>query len=205
MKKNNKYNIQDYYFNLAKQNSFPSRSYYKLQQIDQRFNLIKRDHYVLDLGSAPGGWTLYLAYRCKKVYSIDLHSLDIDQKHKNILKKIEFFKTDIFFKETMDLLKTKKFNIILSDMSPKTTGNKFVDQCASIELVKQAINLLSFSLKDKGTFIIKLFQSQEQQDLIKELKKDFTKIDIFKPPSVRSYSVENYLIAREYKGNRIDL
>jgi 23S rRNA (uridine2552-2'-O)-methyltransferase len=156
---------------------------------------------VLDLGAAPGSWSQYAAQKVGKTGRI----LGIDiQPIKITLPNALFLAADM---RDLDLGKTMAeqgieppFDVVLSDMAPKTTGYRLQDQMRSLELCELALATCERFLRKDGTFVCKLFHSDEFENFRNLLRQRFAKIDLIKPESTRKGSKEIFFIARGFKG-----
>ena len=195
------FNTKDYYFNQAKAQGFNARSVYKLQEMDATLKLIKPNSIILDLGCSPGSWLQYVDQKINKqgaALGIDLSSVKTSFKN-----NIKCLQDDVFLltKDKLDHYMSDLtpnftyFVVILSDMAPKTSGIRHLDQTRSYELAKKVFELSLDLLKPQGSMIIKIFAGGEVNDLIKQIKAYFTQIKQMRPPSVRSCSKEFYLVA----------
>lgn len=193
------YKPNDHYARKAKDENFVARSVYKLEEIDQRFKIINSDDYVLDLGASPGSWMQYTSRKIGpkgKVLGIDLKFININYPNTICVKgdmndlKME----DLMSKYSID----KPFDVVLSDMAPNTTGNKFVDQCRSYDLCVIALNTAMKFLKPNGNFVCKLFEGEDTMIFRDELKKLFKEVSILRPKSTQSSSKELFLIAKGF-------
>ena len=113
----------EFYTTLAKKDGYPARSVYKLREIDEKYKIIKENSRVLDLGCAPGSWILYISQKVGKggkVIGVDIEEIKIPQK-----SNITFIKKSVFDLKESDF--KDKFGAIVSDLSPKTSGVKFLD------------------------------------------------------------------------------
>ena len=188
------YNPKDHYFKKAKKENFVARSIYKLEEIDKKFNLIKKDHIIVDLGASPGSWSQYCLSKVGergKVIGIDLNPVTFKNP------KYIFYQQDIF-EVDWDLIKKEreidKIDIVLSDMAPKTTGIKFTDQARSLDLCLKALEVSDLFLAAKGHFVCKFFHSDDYKVLANEMKKKFSQVEALKPDSTRKISKEIFLI-----------
>ena len=190
----NSYEKPDFWSRKAFSEGYPARSVYKLQEIDQKFGMIKMNYKVLDLGAAPGSWTTFLLRQMEgsgKVVSCDLNPLSKDVKGENLV----FIQGDLQQKEIFDKIKAEgPFDLVVCDAAPLTTGNKVVDTARSSGLVKMAIWYAETMLKTGGNFAVKIFQNGNQQELLKKMREVFTSAKGFKPQACRSESFETYLI-----------
>ena len=192
---------RDYYFEKAKAQGFKARSVYKLSEIDESLKIIKADSQILDLGCSPGSWLQYVAGKIGpkgRALGVDLTPLS-DIFHPNI-KTIE---GDCFELSPQIIEKhmgqDMRFDVVLSDMAPKTTGIKHVDQIRSFMLADQALSLACEWLKPSGHVVIKVFNSAEVSELISRMKKQFKVVKQMRPKSVRSVSKEFYVVGLSKK------
>ncbi len=189
--------IKDHYFFKAKKEGYPARSVYKLIEAQEKFKFLRRGQKILDLGAAPGSWSKYCLKIIGKegmVLAIDLHSLRLS------FENLKFLKADIFEIE-LDEIKKKwgEFDVILSDMAPKTSGRKDVDHYRSIELAQMALNFSKVLLKKEGVLYCKAFDGEDFPALKKEMQTVFKSVKIFKPKSSRVESVEKFLFCKGLK------
>ncbi len=200
-----KFTTRDYYFDKAKASGFKARSIFKLEEIDQSIKIVGPNSIVLDLGCAPGSWLQYVA---KKIgpkgaaLGIDLTEVK-DNFHPNI-KTVQddcFLLTEEKIKDYMaDVVENfSAFDIVLSDMAPKTTGIKHVDQIRSLNLAEKAFEVAQQFLKPGGHVVIKVFGGGEVSRLIGEMKKVFRTVRQMRPKSVRSVSKEFYVVGLHKK------
>ena len=190
----NSYEKPDFWSRKAFSEGYPARSVYKLQEIDEKFGMIKKNYTVLDLGAAPGSWTTFLLRSLDgsgKVVSCDLNPLSKSVKGDNLV----FVQGDLQQKEILDKIKAEgPFDLVVCDAAPLTTGNRVVDTARSQGLVKMAIWYAQVMLKTGGNFAVKIFQNGDQQALLKSMRQVFTSAKGFKPQACRSESFETYLI-----------
>jgi 23S rRNA (uridine2552-2'-O)-methyltransferase len=193
------YKRKDFFYKKAKNEGYRSRAAYKLLEINKKFKIFKSSHNVLDLGCAPGGWLQVVSRLCSNgsVYGIDL----LKTEPLN-LKNVFIIQGDILDSSVTEKIKHVKFNSVISDMAPNTSGIKHADYFKSFELCKTAFKIAKLHLKNNGNFIVKIFQGREFEDFYKSLKKHFDSVKIFKPQSSRDSSSETYIIARNFKHTR---
>lgn len=190
---------RDYYFRQAKEQNYPARSVFKLKELDAKFKLLKKGMKLLDLGAAPGSWTLGA---CEKIGPTGL-VLACDLKATNTVfpPQARFLQTDVFNISTEfedALAQCGPFDMVMSDMAPATTGNKFTDQARSYNLAEAAHELACQFLKPGGSFVVKIFMGPDVQTLEKAMRNTFDSVKSFKPKSSRSESKETFLIGLNF-------
>ena len=195
MKSKNWVNRQknDQFVKKAKQLGYINRAAFKLEEIEQKYKIIEHSREILELGSSPGGWTqVILNYNSKtNITCFDL--LDMKMNHQRIV----FFKED-FLKYNFTNLKNK-FDLVLSDVAPNTTGHQSTDHLRISQLIYEVIDRLEIILKKQGSFIFKIWKGEEEKEIIKMLKKIFDKVEYFKPKSSRQESSEIFIISRGFR------
>jgi 23S rRNA (uridine2552-2'-O)-methyltransferase len=194
------FNVKDHYYKKAKDEKFLARSIYKLEEIDQRFNVLKTKDSVLDLGYYPGSW---IQYTSKKVGDKGrVVGLDIQPKNAKLsnLPNVVLWQLDIFnVLELSHIQENDFFDVVLSDMAPSTTGIKSVDQNRSLNLVESVMTILPRFLKPGGNFVIKVFESQDAQNYLKLQKDRFNEWHYLRPKSTRSVSKEYFVIGKGFR------
>jgi len=195
--------LNDPYIKKAEEQGYRGRAAFKLQEMDEKLDLLQKDMVVVDLGAAPGGWCQIATEKECKVIAIDL--LPMDE-----LADVEAFEMDFMQDDAPDKLKSalKKYteeglaDIVLSDMAPNTTGHKQTDHLRIMVVVEAAYYFATEVLKPGGTFIAKVFQGGTQDSLLKDMKKKFEKVRHIKPPASRKESAEQYVVAEGFKGQK---
>ena len=188
---------RDIYVRKSKLEGYRSRAIYKLKEIDDKFKIIKNGIKVVDLGSAPGSWSQYLAEKSKnsKIVSIDLKKVDkIDKVHHLIgdfLDEKNQILISNFFQDKLDL--------VVSDMAVNTTGNKNLDAISTGELTLNAMNFSIKYLKKNGSFLSKIFMGSTFNEIVKNAKKNFNEVKIYKPPASRKDSKESFIICKKVR------
>ena len=195
MKSKNWVNRQknDQFVKKAKQLGYINRAAFKLEEIEQKYKIIEHSREILELGSSPGGWTqVILNYNSKtNITCFDL----LDMKMNN--QRIAFYRED-FLKFNFTNLKNK-FDLVLSDVAPNTTGHQSTDHLRISQLIYEVIDRLEIILKYQGSFIFKIWKGEEEKQIIKILKKIFDKVQYFKPKSSRQESSEIFIISRGFR------
>lgn len=193
------YNPKDHYFKKAKKDNYVARSIYKLEEIDQKYKLFKKNDLVLDLGAAPGSWSQYAVQKVGTrgfVIGVDLQPIKV--KFENALF-LESDLRDVNFNEVLQKVNIqtdsdKVFDVILSDMAPKTTGIRTTDQARSAQLCELAMDISEKYLKKQGHLVMKLFHSDDFKDLKKRILTHFEHFQAVKPDSTRKESKEIFLV-----------
>ena len=195
MKSKNWVNRQknDQFVKKAKQLGYINRAAFKLEEIEQKYKIIEHSREILELGSSPGGWTqVILNYNSKtNITCFDL----LDMKMNN--QRIAFYRED-FLKFNFTNLKNK-FDLVLSDVAPNTTGHQSTDHLRISQLIYEVIDRLEIILKKQGSFLFKIWKGEEEKEIIKMLKKIFDKVEYFKPKSSRQESSEIFIISRGFR------
>ena len=190
----------DSYTLRARREGYPARSVYKLEEINKTHKLIKPGDTVLDVGAAPGSWTLFTHRELLKgkgrIVAVDLNPLNLDP----VPPTVTAFVGDAFSKEIRaKLVENGPYDTIISDAAPMTTGNRTVDTTRSEWLAEQVVYLAEEQLRAGGNLVIKIFQGGGQEEVLKTMRGIFTKAKAFKPKACRDDSFEIYLIGLEKK------
>ncbi|MCD4722952.1 MAG: RlmE family RNA methyltransferase [Desulfobacula sp.] len=197
-KKPGKNQWADHLTQRAKAENYPARSIYKLEEIQNKFKIMKKNDQVLDLGCAPGSWLLYAAKQVGsqgRVFGIDLKPIDI-----HLPDNVVAIKDNILGLDNGSFLDEHRgFNVILSYMAPGTTGRKDVDALRSFELCNMALKVADDFLAQNGNFVCKIFQGNDFNVFQKNVKSKFKECKTFKPDSCRKQSKEIYIIAKGKK------
>jgi 23S rRNA (uridine2552-2'-O)-methyltransferase len=184
---------QDHYARRAAQEGFPARSVYKLEEIDKRFGILTRGGIVLDIGAAPGSWSMYARKRVGKngkIVAVDLQKTDLPADAYTV------FTGDAFLPDIRSkIVELGPYTTVLSDAAPSTTGNRTVDTARSFRIVEQVIALSKEILAPGGSLVAKVFQGGDERELLEILRSSFTTAKIFKPKSSRKESFEVFLVA----------
>ncbi len=186
---------QDAYGRRARREGFPARSVYKLEEIDRRVRMFRRGERVLDLGAAPGSWTLYAADKVGRegsVLALDLNPHGLDDLGATMPKNVDFRVADATTQtpETLGGM----FDVVISDMAPRTSGQRHRDQFLSFELYCSAVATAEKVLKPGGMFTGKIFQGAEFDEAREFTRKVFEKVRVIRPKAVRDESYEVFLV-----------
>lgn len=189
--------VQDYYFKKARKENYPARSVYKLEEAQKKYRLLKTGDTVLDLGCHPGSWSIYAARTVGPkgvVVGVDLQEG----------RKVSFAKAaeiiwlcgDIMTDDIVGKITEigPCFQVIVSDLAPRTSGNKWVDQQLSLNLVRRVVELADKLLEVGGNLYIKVFEGEDFKEFVDSVRKKFKTVKIVKPKSSRSESREVFIL-----------
>jgi 23S rRNA (uridine2552-2'-O)-methyltransferase len=191
--------INDPYVHKAKQEKYRSRSAFKLIQLNEKFNFLRQNLSIIDLGCAPGGWSQVI----QQTVGDKSLTIGLDLKEMSPLQGIHFIKGDFLCPEIQKRLSdlSEFFDVILSDISPQQTGHKKTDHIQMMEIIQSIYIFEKNKLSFGGSLIFKGFQGTLEKELLQSLKKDFEYIKQTKPQSSRSESSEIYLVALKFIKN----
>lgn len=189
----------DRFYTRAKREQFASRAVYKLKALDEQHRLLAPGMRVLDLGCWPGGWLQYAAERVGprgRVVGIDLTALTLAMP-----TQVTLLQGDVYAITREELLgDLSAFDVVLSDMAPHTTGIRFTDVARSVALVERALAVAEETLAPGGSFLAKVFVGSGFDALLGQVKAAFHRVRMAKPESSRKESPEQYIVARERRG-----
>ncbi|MDC1092653.1 RlmE family RNA methyltransferase [Pelagibacteraceae bacterium] len=194
IKKSNSWKIKqhrDQFFKKSKTLGYRSRASFKLIELNKKFKFLKKNSYLLDLGSSPGGWT-----QVANKIILNGKILAIDIKDMEPVDNVKFIKTDVLDESTKNkVIKyfDGRLDIIISDMAADTTGNKTLDSIRTNQLCTDVIEFAKKTLKPEGVLVSKLFMGEDFIEVKNLAKSIFKKVNFFKPKSSRSESKETYL------------
>ena len=190
-----KEHLDDHYVKLAQRDGYRARAAYKLLEINEKLQLIKKGMTVVDLGSAPGSWSQVagkLVGDNGKLIASDILPMDT-------LENVTFIQGDFREQEVFDRIMAevagKPVDVVLSDMAPNTSGFAAVDQPRMIYLCELAVDFAEQVLEEGGTLVIKVFQGEGSDELRKAIQQKFSKVRSIKPAASRARSKEMYWIA----------
>jgi len=188
---------KDFYTKKAKEEGYPARSVYKLQEIDEKYHLIKKGDKVLDLGCAPGSWLSYISKKIGqsgKVLGIDIQDIKIPIQDNTV-----FLKKNILDLIDSDFMKFNgKYKVIVSDLAPKTSGIKFVDAGKSLELCEKSFEIAQKILMTGGNFLCKIFEGESIDKFFNKIERNFKFAKRFKPRASRKESKEVFIIGKYF-------
>jgi len=191
---------RDKYFRQAKSDGYRARSAYKLIEMNERFRLIRPGMTILDLGAAPGSWSQVAAQLGAKIVAVDLSPIQP-------LAGVTTLRGDITKPEIITQIENALLgnaDLVMSDVAPATSGVQFVDHARSIELARASLHLAIRFLKNDGKFVVKVFQGEDFDAFIKEVKPHFRQASVHRPPATRGESSEHFVVGVGFrrKGNQ---
>ncbi len=192
---------RDYYRRRAKEEGFRSRAAYKLQQMNNKYRLMHRGSKVVDIGCAPGGWLQVaskLVDNVGVVVGVDLDK--VEPLSKNTITLQDSITSEGFLDRLKAALRKDKADLVLADLSAKLSGIWDIDHFRQIDLCMKVIDLLPEILEEKGSLVMKAFQGDELDNLVRRLKQSFSRLEISKPNASRKESSEIYLVGLGFKG-----
>ena len=191
---------EDFFIKDSKRKGYRSRSVYKLSEIDQKFNIFKNVKTAIDIGSCPGGWS---EYAIKKIRSGKLLAIDITEMEP--IDGVSFIQGNIqdqiLQEKLFEEIGNKKFDLIISDMSPNKTGNKVSDQYKFYNIADSILEFSQKGLMSKGMMVMKVFIGHGFEEFKSDLRENFETVTYFKPKSSRKESRETYVIAKNIRYN----
>ncbi|HWF63116.1 MAG TPA: RlmE family RNA methyltransferase [Rhizomicrobium sp.] len=187
--------LNDPYVHAAKREGYRSRAAFKLLELDAKFHFLKKGARVLDLGSAPGGWSQVTAAKGAHVVAADVLEMEA-------IPGVTFFRADLTDPDVPAMLIEAlggPADLVMTDMAAPTTGHRATDHLRTSALAEIALEVARDCLKPGGAFVAKAFQGGAGQDLLARIKKSFHSVKHVKPPASRADSVELYLVATGFK------
>ena len=195
--------IQDHYFKKAKAEGYQVRSAFKLEELDQKNNLIHRGMKVIDLGCFPGSWMQYVS---KKIGDKGLVlGVDIQELNLSLFPNMAFIHQDIFELNLQSLGDySKRWDLVISDMAPSTTGNRVADSERSFALCSLAMDVAQLYLRQGGGCLVKSLQGVAHERLLKRMREEYNKVKSLRPDSTRKESKEVFVLGIGKKGESKD-
>ena len=192
--------VNDPYVKRAQKDGLRSRASYKLMELNEKDKLIRPGMLIMDLGSAPGGWSQVagkLVGESGRVIASDILPMDP-------LDNVDFiqgdFTDDGVFQQILEKLGERQADLIISDIAPNISGVAAADQAASMYLVELVLDMVRQVLRPGGNFVAKVFQGEGSDEYLKDVRSSFDKVVIRKPEASRPRSREVYLVAKGFKG-----
>jgi len=194
--------FSDPYVKRAQEMGYPSRAAFKLLDLQEKDHFLKSGMSVVDLGAAPGGWSMV----AQKIVGEKGHVFALDLLPMDPMTGVTFiqgdFREDAVLEQLLLALDGRPVNAVISDMAPNISGQKSVDQPRSVHLVELAWDCAQQILQPGGTFLAKIFQGEGVDDLVRELKKHFKAVKLRKPKSSRPRSPEFYILGIGFQAGK---
>ncbi len=197
-RRKNQYAKPDRFTRAAKDAGFPARSVFKLEEIDRRARLLRSGMSVLDLGAAPGSWTLYAAKRIGpsgKILAVDLEPIVVP-----LPPNVVFLQADMLGLGEDPVATFAPYDVVLSDMAPRTTGTRVTDQARSFELFMRALDVAARLGGPGSAFVGKIFMSEDLPVARAELRRHYTSERLIRPEGTRAISTEIFAVASGKRG-----
>ena len=193
--------VSDPFVKKAQLDGYRSRSAYKLTELNEKDRLIRPGMRIMDLGSAPGGWSQVAG----KLVGAKGRVLATDILPMEPIKNVDFIQGDFtdeaVVAQLLEWLGGGKFDLIISDIAPNITGIDSADQASSMYFLELALDTVRQTLKPGATFVAKMFQGSGSDQYVKELRTSFEKVLIRKPAASRAESREVYIVAKGFKAD----
>ncbi|MBW1869070.1 MAG: RlmE family RNA methyltransferase [Deltaproteobacteria bacterium] len=187
----------DHYARRAKKEKWLARSVYKLQEIDNKFKLIRKGNRLLDLGCYPGSWT---QYALKKVGNQgEVVGIDLTKPDQLLMDGFRFIQADVMSLEPQWLTREiSPRDVVISDLAPSTTGISATDTSRSITLARKALEIACTLLKRNGSFVCKILEGEDIKGFKAEVSGNFRQVRLFRPKATRKRSREVYLVGQSW-------
>lgn len=189
----------EHFYKEAKKRGYRARSAFKLKQIHKRYHIFSPGDLVIDLGAAPGGWSQVAS----EIIGGKGIIIAIDLLKIKPLPNIITIQSDLTKPETLEKIRSlmpfSKANVVLSDMSPDISGHYSIDQARSAWLSTQAFEIAIKLLHNDGIFVCKIFEGEDTQEVLSNIKHSFYIVKKFSPRASRKSSSEIYIIAKTLK------
>lgn len=183
------------YYKEAQKMNVRARSYFKLEQLNLKFNLLKNGQTIIDLGAAPGGWLEYMDKTLNNAKIIGIDLLEIKKQHE-FSDRVEIIEDDI---KNIGEYKLGKFDLVLSDMAPEFSGDSAMDRGRTHNLNLMTIEFCELHLKQGGNLVFKTFEGEDLDHVRMKAKKMFDKVKDYKPNSSQKKSSELFIICQNKK------
>jgi len=196
-RKGNPYEKPDARTKAAKAQGYPARSVFKLEEIDRRVRLLRGGQKILDLGAAPGSWSLYASQKVGpggRIFAMDLQEI-----RQAFAPNVTVLQGDALTLENSALAQYAPYDVVLSDMAPNTSGSKVRDQAYSFELYMRALDVALALGKPGSHFVGKIFMSEDFQQARKVSGERYEKCQVIRPEGTRQQSTEVFIVGMGLK------
>ena len=194
----------DYYWRKSKQEGYPARSVFKLQEIQEKHRILRPGSRVLDLGASPGSWSLYILDMFSG--SVSVTGVDLKAPDKRLLaqRRFRFIQGDFTSDEVLaKIIASGPFDSVVSDAAPSTWGNRTSDTARSLDIARHVLDVCEKALATGGTCLLKIFQGGEEKEILDRMHVAFATSRAFKPKASRSDSMETYYIGAGFREPRL--
>jgi len=193
----------DYYWRKSKDEGYPARSVFKLQEIQEKIRPLRPGSRVLDLGASPGSWSLFILEHLSGaggVTGVDLNPPDVKLRARRNYRFLQGdFTTDPVMQQ---IVEAGPFDAVVSDAAPSTTGNRTLDTARSADIARQVLLICERCLVKGGSCVLKIFQGGEEKEILSRMRSLFTSARAFKPRASRSESMETYFVGTGFAPHR---
>jgi 23S rRNA (uridine2552-2'-O)-methyltransferase len=190
-----KEHFDDPFVKMAQKDGYRSRASYKLLEVQEKDRILRPGMTVIDLGSAPGGWSQVTS----RVIGDQGTLIASDILPMSAIADVTFIEGDFteerVFNQIMDAVGNQPVDLVISDMAPNMSGIRTADQAAAMYLCELALDLASKVLRPGGDFLIKIFHGEGFDEYLRDVRSRFEKVQMRKPTSSRDRSREQYLLA----------
>ena len=176
----------------AQQKGLLSRAAFKLIEIENKFKLINNSKNILELGASPGSWSQVIINLNSKAIITAIDIIEMKFNHSNI----KFYKNNFLNIDFKTF--NEKYDLILSDIAPNTTGHKSTDHLRICSYISDIIDILDFIANRNSSFVTKIWKGKEEDLIIKKLKNKYNQVSYFKPKSSRKDSSEIFIVAQNF-------
>jgi 23S rRNA (uridine2552-2'-O)-methyltransferase len=181
----------------ARAQGYPARSVFKLQEIDRRMRLLRAGQNVIDLGAAPGSWSLYASERVGPTGHV--YAIDIKPILQTFGENVKVLEGDALSLESGVLAAYAPYDVVMSDMAPNTSGSKFQDQARSTELFLRALQVAMEFGKPGSHFTAKIFMSGDYKAAETDVRKAYETVRTIRPDGTRQVSTEVFVVGMNKK------
>ena len=191
----------DYYWRKSKEEGYPARSVFKLQEIQEKYKPLGPGKRVLDLGASPGSWSLFildLLAGAGRVVGVDLNLPDekLASRKNYLFLHGDFTSPDL----VRQVAAEGPFDVVVSDAAPSTTGNRTRDTARSAEIARNVLDICDRCLEPGGNCVLKIFQGGEEKEILDRMRGSYGAARAFKPRASRSESMETYFVGLGFTG-----
>ncbi len=190
--------FDDHYVKAAREKGYRSRSAFKLLEIQRKDHILKPSQVIIELGSAPGGWTQVISGivgEKGKIVAVDLLPME-SIANINVIQG-DFTEPKVL-ESLIQTLDNHDVDVVLSDMAPNMSGNRSIDQPRAMHLVELVVDFTETILRKNGTMLVKVFQGEGYDQILQYVRTRFDKVVIRKPGASKSSSREMYLLAKSF-------